>query len=266
FRAVEADILAPLDTSGLPMADIFPEVVMAENNAVDGVTYAVTEKFGYNTISYNSEKVDPADMDSLSTVWAEKYDGRISIYDYYLPVMGLAAIASDIPTADIDSASLEPIGSVLSTMRARAASVAGVVAAQTALATGEVDIVVGGGEWLTAVLASEQPELTWTIPKEGAVRWAQSIGVVEGSERPDLAMEFIKYIMSPDGQARLATSSCFWGMPANSKAGDVLSDDQKSILRWDSQPYYLSLTQLYPAPSTDLDIEMQDLWLETLQQ
>ncbi|MCR9150122.1 MAG: spermidine/putrescine ABC transporter substrate-binding protein [Rhodobacteraceae bacterium] len=266
FRAVEAGILAPLDPADLPTGDFFPEVVMAENNSVDGVTYAVTEKFGYNTISYNAAKVDPADMENLATVWSEKYDGRISIYDYYLPVMGLAAMAEGIATADIGPDDLETIGGVLSTMRARAASVAGVVAAQTALATGEVDIVVGGGEWLTAVLAGEQPDLTWTIPEQGAVRWAQSIGVVAGSENPDLALEFVKYIVSPEGQARLATSSCFWGMPANAKAGDFLSEDQKAILRWDSQPDYLARSQLYPAPDADLDIEMQDLWLETLQQ
>lgn len=266
FRAVEAGILAPLDDADLPTGDFFPEVVMAENNSVDGVTYAVTEKFGYNTISYNSEAVDPADMESLASVWSEKYDGRLSIYDYYLPVMGLAAIADGIPTAEITEDSLDQLGETLSAMRARAASVAGVVAAQTALATGEVDIVVGGGEWLTAVLAEEQPELTWTIPEEGAVRWAQSIGIVADSENPELAMEFIKYIVSPEGQARLATSSCFWGMPANAKAGEVLTDAQKSVLRWDNQQDYLARTQLYPAPDTDLDIEMQDLWLETLQQ
>ncbi|WP_295313394.1 spermidine/putrescine ABC transporter substrate-binding protein [Roseobacter sp.] len=266
FRAVDAGLLAPLPAEDLPTADFFPEVVMADNNVVDGVTYAVTEKFGYNTISYNSEKVDPADMESLATVWSDKYKGRISIYDYYLPVMGLAAIANGIDTAGIDSGSLETIGGTLSTLRGQAASVAGVVAAQTALATGEVDIVVGGGEWLTAVLAEEQPELTWTIPKEGAVRWAQSIGVLEASENKDMAMEFVKYITGPEGQARLATSSCFWGMPANAKAGEHLSDDQKAVLRWDSQTDYLARTQLYPAPDTDLDIEMQDLWLDTLQQ
>lgn len=266
FRAVDAGILAPLPEDELPTGDFFPEVVMAENNVVDGVTYAVTEKFGYNTISYNSDAVDPADMESLGTVWSEKYDGRLSIYDYYLPVMGLAAMAEGIPTADITAENLDAIGGVMSTMRSRAASVAGVVAAQTALATGEVDIVVGGGEWLTAVLAEEQPNLTWTIPQEGAVRWAQSIGVVAGSEQPDLALEFVKYIVSPEGQARLATSSCFWGMPANAAAGDLLTDAQKEILRWDDQADYLARTQLYPAPDMDLDIAMQDLWLETLAQ
>ena len=266
FRAVESGLMAPLPEDDLPVADFFPEIVMAENNTLDGVTYAVTEKFGYNTISYNSEAVDPADMQDLSMVWSDKYAGRISIYDYYLPVMGLAALAEGVNTADVDAASLETISPVLTQMRSSAASVAGVVAAQTALAAGEVDIVVGGGEWLTAVLAEEQPELTWTIPDQGAVRWTQSIGVLADSEQPDLALEFVKYIVSPEGQARLATSSCFWGMPANAAAGDILTDDQRAVLRWDEQEDYLARTQLYPAPDTDLDIEMQDLWLDKLSQ
>jgi spermidine/putrescine transport system substrate-binding protein len=199
-------------------------------------------------------------------VWSEKYDGRITIYDYYLPVMGLAALAQGIETAEIDAAALGPIGETLGAMRARAASVGGVVAAQTALATGEVDIVVGGGEWLTAVLSAEQPDLTWTIPAEGAVRWTQSIGVLADSKNPDLALEFVKYVVSPEGQARLATSSCFWGMPANAEAGAFLTDEQKAALRWDDQEDYLARTQLYPAPDEALDVEMQDLWLNTLQQ
>jgi spermidine/putrescine transport system substrate-binding protein len=266
FRAVESGILAELPADQLPTADYFPEVVMAENNSADGKTYAVTEKFGYNTISYNADKVDAADMDDLSLVWSDKYAGKLSIYDYYLPVMGLAALADGTATADITSDSLGAIGETLGAMKAASASVAGVVAAQTALATGEVDIVVGGGEWLTAVLSGERPELTWTIPKQGAVRWTQSIGVLADSEKPDLALEFVKYIVSPEGQAALATSSCFWGMPANAKAGDMLSDAQKAALRWDQQPEYLARTQLYPAPDVDLDGEMQDLWLETLSQ
>jgi len=266
FRAVDAGILAPLPADELPTADFFPEVVMDDVNTVDGVTYAVTEKFGYNTISYNAARVDPADMESLATVWSETYQGRISIYDYYLPVMGLAALSEGIDTADISADNLDTLGDVMATMRSRAASVAGVVAAQTALATGEVDIVVGGGEWLTAVLAEEQPDLTWTIPAEGAVRWTQSLGVVEGTQQPDLALEFVKYIVSPEGQARLATSSCFWGMPANAAAGDFLTDEQKAVLRWDDQPDYLARTQLYPAPDDALDMAMQDLWLDTLAQ
>lgn len=53
-------------------------------------------------------------------------------------------------------------------------------------------------------------------------------------------------------------------MPANSKAGDQLSSDQKTALRWDQQADHAARTQLYPAPDADRDTDMQDLWLETL--
>lgn len=265
-RAVEAGRLAELPADALPLADYFPDLVMAANNSVDGKTYAVTEKFGYNTLSYDKTKVDPADMEDMAALTSGKYDGRIAIYDYYLPVLGLIAVGQGMKTADITSDSLATLKDPLFALRGASKQVSDVVSAQTALATGEVDIVVGGGEWLTAVLASENPALDWTIPRQGGLRWAQSIGVVAGSAQPDLALEFVKYITSPEGQALLATSSCYWGMPANARAGEVLTPDQKAVLRWDQQPDFLSRAQLYPIPDAALDTAMQDLWTEMLNQ
>ena len=262
-RAVEAGLLAPLP-GDMPTGDFFPEVVMADSTTRDGQTYAVTEKFGYNTVSYNADTVDETDMADLSTI-LERHPGRVALYDYYLPMVGLAAIEAGIETSAITADDLPAIGRELEAMRDASASVGGVVASQTALATGEVDVVIGGGEWLTATLAEERPELTWTIPEAGAVRWAQSIGVLAGSERQDLAVEFVRHVVSPEGQAALATSSCFWGMPANARAGDLLSEKQRAVLRWDEQEGYLARAQDYPAPDAELDAAMQDLWLETLQ-
>ena len=264
-RAVDAGLLAPLPAGELPIADLFPEVVMEESTTRDGETYAVTEKFGYNTVSFNADAVDAEEMRDLSTVWSGEHAGRVAIYDYYLPVIGLAAVNLGLETAELSMDDLPALREELFAMRDAAASVGEVVASQTALATGEVDIVVGGGEWLTAGLAAERPELTWTIPEAGAVRWAQAIGVLEGSERKDLATEFVRHVLSPEGQAALATSSCFWGMPANAAAGEVLTEEQRAVLRWDEQPDYLARSQLYPAPDAELDAAMQDLWLEMLQ-
>jgi spermidine/putrescine transport system substrate-binding protein len=265
-RAVDAGLMAEIPADRLPTADFFPELVMAANNTRDGKTYAVTEKFGYNTISYDKTKVDPADMEDMAVLTSGKYDGRIGIYDYYLPVLGLVALGQGINTADITAETLPKLKDPLMALRKASKQVSDVVSAQTGLATGEVDIVVGGGEWLTAVLAAENPNLDWTIPKQGGLRWAQSIGVVAGSTQPDLALEFVNYITSPEGQARLATSSCYWGMPANAKAGDALTPDQKAVLRWDQQPDYLKRAQLYPIPDAALDTAMQDLWTEMLAQ
>jgi spermidine/putrescine transport system substrate-binding protein len=265
-RAVDLGLMAELPADQLPNADFFPELVMAENNGRDDKIYAVTEKFGYNTVAFDKTKVDPADMEDMAILGSDKYAGRIAIYDYYLPVLGLLAVGNGIATADMTAESLATLKAPLFALKAASKQVSDVVSAQTALATGEVDIVVGGGEWLTAVLAADNPNLDWTIPKQGALRWAQSIGVLEGSTRKDAALEFVKYITSPEGQARLATSSCYWGMPANIKAGDVLTPEQKAVLRWDQQPEYLARAQLYPVPSAELDTQMQDLWTEMLQQ
>ena len=265
-RAVNLGLLAELPADQLPTADFFPELVMAENNGRDGKIYAVTEKFGYNTVAFDKSKVDPADMEDMAILGTDKYAGRIAIYDYYLPVLGLLAVGNGIATADITADSLATLKAPLFALKAASKQVSDVVSAQTALATGEVDIVVGGGEWLTAVLATDNPNLDWTIPKQGALRWAQSIGVLEASTRKDAALEFVKYITGPEGQARLATSACYWGMPANTKAGDVLTPEQKAVLRWDQQPDYLARAQLYPVPSAELDRQMQDLWTEMLQQ
>ena len=264
-RAVERGLLAPLPTEDLATGSYFPEAVLADHTTVDGTTYAVTEKFGYNTIAYNKAAVDPADMGSLDALWSGKYDGRIAIYDYYLPVLGLVGLEAGVATADLDAAALETLREPLMKLGAASKQVSDVVGSQTALATGEVDVLIGGGEWLTAVLNAENPDLDWTIPEEGGLLWAQSLAIVEGTEKPELALEFIKYVTSPEGQARLATSSCYWGMPANKAAGDVLSDEQKAILRWDDQADYLARAQLYPVPDAETDTAMQDLWTDMLQ-
>ncbi len=265
-RAVEGGFLAPLPDGAAPTDDYFPEVLFTDSVTVDGTVYAAVEKFGYNTLAYNKAAVDPADMTSLGALWSGKYDGRIAIYDYYLPVLGLVGLQAGVDTANLNAETLETLREPLMSLRAASRQVSDVVASQTALATGEVDVIIGGGEWLTAVLNAENSDLDWAIPDEGGLLWAQSIAVVEGSEKPELAAKFISYITSPEGQARLATSSCYWGMPANQATGDVLTDEQKAILRWDEQAAYLARAQLYPVPDAETDTAMQDLWTEMLQQ
>lgn len=263
-RAIGAGILAPLDTAQLPYDTLFPELVMAENHVVDGQTYAISEKFGYNTVSFNSEAYSAEDMADMTRLWSGDFEGNLAVYDYYLPVMGMVAMGLGLNTADLTLDDLPAIEAALMSLKDSAASVGEVVSSQTAIATGEVDILVGGGEWVTAGLSADLPNLDWIIPDQGAVRWSQSIGVFADSEQPDLALEFVKYVLSPEGQAALATSSCYWAMPANSAAGAALSEPQKSALRWDDQPGYLARAQLYPSPDAALDSAMQDVWTRFL--
>jgi spermidine/putrescine transport system substrate-binding protein len=262
-RGVAKGLFEPMAEDLLPLVDIFPEVALDNKTKVDGKRYAVTEKFGYNTIGFNKSKVDVKDMETLATLTDPKYKGRVAIYDYYLPVIGMAAMSIGKKTADLTEADLPALKEVLLKMKANAKAVTDVAASQTALATGEADILVGGGEWVTAGIAKENPDLDFSVPKEGAVLWSQSLAVFKESKNKDMAMKFIQYVMSPEGQARLATSSCYWGMPANSKA--ALTDEQKTTLRFAEQADFLKRAQPYPAPDEALDKKLQDLWTEMLQ-
>jgi spermidine/putrescine transport system substrate-binding protein len=262
-RGVERGLFEPLAEEQLPFGDLFPEVKMDSFTKFEGKRYAITEKFGYNTIGFNKAKVDPADMQTLASLTGDKYKGRIAIYDYYLPVIGMAAMAIGKKTAELTEADLPAIRETLLKMKANAKAVTDVVASQTALATGEADVLVGGGEWVTAGIAKENPDLDFSIPKEGTVLWSQSLAMFKDSKNKDLALKFIQYVMSEEGQARLATSACYWGMPANTKA--ALTDEQKTILRFAEQPEFLKRAQGYPAPDEALDKKMQDMWTEVLQ-
>ena len=204
----------------------------------DGKRYGITEKFGYNTIGFNKDEVDVADMQTLASLSDPKYQGRIAIYDYYLPVIGIAALATGKKTATLTADDLPAIKDVLLKWKANARLVGEVTASQTALATGEADILVGGGEWVTAVLAAENPALDFSIPEEGGILWSQSLAMFADSREPGPGAEVHPVHHEPEGQARLATSSCYWGMPAKQQA--ALTDAQKAVLRFDEQPDFSS--------------------------
>lgn len=254
--------LAKLRKADFPWDDIFPELTDQRLHYLDGDLYGVPEKFGYNTVAYNADKVDPADMRKAAVLWNPKYAGRIAIYDYYVPLMQMVAIAIGIIPPQLKQSDLPAIREKLLEMKKLAALVGDVTTVQNALVTGSADIIAGGGEFATAGLRAENPALDWVLPDEGGIRWMQSLAIFEKSKRKEAATRFLKYVMSPVGQARLATSACYWAMPANSKAS--LTDEQKKILRWDEQPTFLPKSYNYMSPDPDLDKAMLEVWTEFL--
>ena len=106
-RVVDAGILAPLPRTSSPGRHL-SGAAQEGLHFKDGQIYAVPEKFGYNTLAYNKDKVDPADMDDMTVLWGDEYKGRIAVYDYYIPLMGMVAIGLGMKTAEISEPILPP--------------------------------------------------------------------------------------------------------------------------------------------------------------
>ena len=257
-RVAEAGLLAPLNKDDFDFDQFFEQVQLPEIHELEGTLYAVPEKFGYNTVAFNGANVDAEAMRDLSFLWDPALAGKIAIYDYYIPVMEFVGLELGIEPQNITLTDLPAIEARLVELKEQSVLLGDVVSTQTALATGEVDVIVGGGEFSTSVLNAENPELDWILPEQGGIRWQQAVAVVASSEKQDLATKFVQHIVSPEGQAALATSSCFWGMPANKNA--TLTDDQKALLRWDEQAAFIANSYPYYIPDAELDEAMLDVW------
>lgn len=262
-RLAGMGLLRALDAKDYPFGDIPPAIADPKLTSVDGKLYSVPEKFGYNTIAYNKTAFDAATANEIGSIWDPKYKGRVAVYDYYVPLIEYAALALGKVPQSLTEADLPAVKEKLIALKRNAAMVGDVTTVQQALATGAVDVLAGGGEWVTAGLLKDNPNLDYTIPKQGGVRWQQGLGLFASSANPALGTKFIQYILSPSGQARLATSSCYWGMPANAKA--ELDDKQKAVLRWADQLGYIKTTVPYLQMTPEFDKALQALWAEVLQ-
>lgn len=262
-RVAELGVLDELPEDIAPWDDLFPVMRDAPYTHVNGKVYAVPEKFGYYGFCYNKNVVDPADAASGEIGWMEKYSGRIGVYDYYFPVIQMIGRQMGWLPTEIDGDRLAQIREKLLAMKPNVKMVGDIVSVQNALVTGDVDIIVGGAEFTVSNLIPANPHLDWTISDAGGLIWNQGIGIVATSERKDLAAEFVKWILSAEGQGLLATSECYWAMPANSKA--IVPDEAKAILRWDTQPQYLEKSVVAVFPDAEMDAAMLDLWTEFLQ-
>ena len=256
-------LLEPMDDSKLPLGDLFKPLISASFNKVDGVRYGVPEKFGYYGVAYNKAKVDAANMRSAQVMWNSKYKGRVAVYDYYFPTMQLIAISMGIHPDDITMDILPSIREKLLAMKPNIKMVGDIVSVQNALVNGDVDLIINGAEFVVSGLMPTMPQLDWTIFDEGGLMWIQGLSIFKDSTKKDLAFDFINYILSPKGQGTLATSECYWAMPANKNA--ILNDAERAILRWDEQAAFLDRSVPSTISQPDIDAEMLDIWTEFLQ-
>ena len=263
-QVAKQGLLASLNKDDYPWDDLFEQIRNAPYNSVEGKLYSVPEKFGYYGIAYNDSKVDGTDMSSNDVMWNPKYKGRMAVYDYYFPVIQMIAISLGMKPSDVNVQNLEEkIRPKLLELKPQVSLIGDIVGVQNALVSGNVDMIVAGAEFAVSVLTTEKPELQWTIAENGGLIWTQGLAIFEDSNKKDLANEFVKWVISPEGQGLLATSDCYWAMPTNSNA--ALNDAQKQILRWDEQPGFLAKSHLSFLPQPELDSAMLELWMEFVQ-
>ncbi len=262
LRMADGGWLAALDPKDFPYDNLFEGAKTPHLHEKDGALWGVPQKFGFNTLAYDGRKVGAEGQAvSLDTLFDPEMKDRVAVYDYYLPIILTLGLRHGVEPKDFDAETLAKVRDDLFALKENSKIVGDLIATQTALATGDVDVLIGAAEWV-APLQVEKPYLDWGTPVEGGLRWSQSVAVFEQSEKPEAALQLAQYLMSPEGQARIAVAPCYNAMPANSAA--ALGEAEKASLRWAEIDAFLANTYDYGAVSPELDEEMVEVWTEFL--
>lgn len=204
----QADFIEALDPADYPLQDFWPEFQKFPLHWFDGKLYGVMTDFGYLGLSYNSKTFTPKELESYNAMWTPKAKGKVGFFDWYLPSMGAISLSEgNRPPFDLDKARFEAVKKKLFSLKPQASGFYTIADIFSSMTNGRAQLVPGIGEWITLGLRQNGVPVDTVIPQEGGLQWTESLSIVKGSPKRDLARKFIQYTTSPEGQVRMATKA-----------------------------------------------------------
>jgi len=200
---------------------------------VDGQLYGVPLRFGSNGLVFDTTRVSRQEASTYSVLWSRNLRGRIGIWDWYLPSMGVLSLAAgnSVEPYRIDARGLDSLTALLRSLRSRVKSIHATPRDMLAsLQTGDTWIVPAGGEWVAGLLRAQGRPVDWVVPREGGIMWMETALIPRDSPQPDLAMRFIRWAQTPEAQALLAVRRAYYGDPCNTNAIPLLPRNVRDVL------------------------------------
>lgn len=172
-----------------------------------GHVYGLANVFGSWGIAYNTEHVDEPPT-SWKTFWDPRYAGRVAQMEQWIPDMLMAAAAFGGSADD-----MAPAWEAFRELTPAVKQYYGSFSAPEALFKSDEVWLASWFDGRALALADEGMPVAFAIPQEGGVLIRSVAGVMESSKHPELAEEFIDYLMSPEVQ-KIFAQELYYG-PTN---------------------------------------------------
>lgn len=195
-----------LNPADYPFETFFPEFQKFPGHWLDDKLYSVIIRFGFLGVSYRTDILSRADVDTYQILLDPKLKGKVGYFDWYLPSMGcLSCGAGNIGRPyDIDAAGFEALLAMMNQVKGQTGGFYSMADTFSSLTNGDAAIIPGVGDWITQLLAKDGVPVDSWVPKEGGIQWTESMCIGAGSSKADMAKAFIQYMTSAEGQARSA--------------------------------------------------------------
>lgn len=202
-RLIAEGLVQKLDLSKIPnIANIYPDLL---NRPFDpNNQYSIPYLWGNIGIIYNKNNVDVADLESEG--WGilanPKYLDNIYIYDSSRDVFMMAEKHLGYSVNTTDETEIENAYQFLKTIDATTNPIYIDETVIDAMVNGEKDIAVDfSGD--AAYILSQNPDMSFFVPSEGTNVWMDSMVIPTNAPNPDLAHEWINFIMDNDVATRI---------------------------------------------------------------
>lgn len=210
-------MLAKIDKSKIPnLADVYPGLL---KQAFDpNNDYSLPYVWGVTGIACNTDMISDDPVKGWRDLWSENFELQVMLLDDVRDVFGMALKAQGHSINTRDESEIKQAYEYLQTLRPNIV-VYNSDAPHVPYITGEANV---GMQWNgNAYLAKqEMPALEFIYPTEGSILWMDNFIIPAGSEKQELAHQFINFMYQPENQAKLVEE---YGFPApNKKARQFL--------------------------------------------
>jgi putrescine transport system substrate-binding protein len=239
-RQIQAGVFRKLDKAKLPNLANLDPALLANAAAHDpGNEHGVVYMWGTTGIGYNATKIKAIMPDAPVDSWrlimdpaviSRFKDCGVSVLDDPTDIVSSVLLWLGKDSGSQSEADLKAAEEVLLAIRP---SIRTIHSSQyiEALANGEICIAVGySGDVLQAGDRAEEAgkpqDLAYTIPKEGALMWFDTLAIPADAAHPDNAHKFINYLMKPEVAA--ANSNFVNYANANTAATALINEDLRN--------------------------------------
>ena len=257
--------LAKLNRDDYDSGDFFATFKKFPFTEYDGDLYAVPVRFGSNGLVYNTNHLTAEDVSSYKILWDPKVKGRVGIWDWYLPSMGVLsrAVGNQTPY-DISEEQFRALEKATLELRPQVAAIhPSPPEMLSALANEETWVVPAGGEWVAAILQAQGNPIDWVVPEEGGIMWSETLVIANDAPHPDVAREYIQWMHTPEAQALLTQREAYYSNVPNKKAYDLLTDSHKDILKIHNEQEAMAMLEkisVRTLPQRQAESDWQDVW------
>jgi spermidine/putrescine-binding protein len=236
-------LAAPLDLSKLPS---YPELSSKLRDLPlvksEGKVYGVPFMWGPNPLLYDTSmfKKPP---ESWSALWDPKWKGKISVWDD-LSTMYMAAqvLGYDQPDPshlyNLSDAELANVKKKLLELKPNVRKIWSTGGELTNLFQNHEIAAAMGWPLMTNQLRELHYPIGETIPKENTTGWIDHLMITAASERKDLALDFLEFMIEAQTQKKVTDVTGY--VPANPRAAELMTQQEKANLHLDDPDAYMA--------------------------